>query len=1269
MQTRSTFRKVQSFAVITLLLPGSLLMRPNPHSIQRPGPGALRSGISVARELPHAVLSDSPSVRVDGRVGQPQTLADGRDLVTSYDGPADLAKALEGDQVEPLSLARGDLNGDGTPDLICGYSSAQGGMLAIHFGASDLVHSSPSPGHKASAARSTEALRAPFLSPARVFAVPSAVDYLGVGDFNADGKLDIVVATRGLSCLYLFAGAGDGSLLPPTTLALPGRVTAFEVGDVNRRDGLADIAVAVEGPAGPRLLVFEGPGGALKSKPESISLPERATSLAVGQLDDSYEMDIAVAAGHHLVIVHGRDRKLSLDDKTQKTVKPARIDSVREPFNIASLYLMDSNAAGRATIALLDGNGSVHVMDRANGGSPPSWTEGRSQPRGGDYAGILETRLTGRDTSDLVLLSRSERRVEIVSPDDSGAPTSLTLAAEPAAVLAMRLNSDGLDDLVVMMKGRAAPALITTQAAQFTVTTAIDGDPGSLRDAIESANANGAPALIDFNLLGTGPVLSVFSPLPDITVPTTVDGATQNGGFVVLEGSNAGTNASGLTFRAPNSLARGLIIINFRGLGDKPLTLHAGYGVAVLAHNCTVEGCSLGADQSHFNSGGILIGAPLVLIGGTAQGTGNLISGNTFVGVNVASGADRNEIINNFIGTDGFGKFSVPNGEGIYITDSQNNTIGGNLISGNQNTGVFLISLSRPSSGNLIQDNFVGTDTTGDLDVGNGGAGMNLLGASNNMIGGTVLTARNIISANKGGNGQVPGGLSIAGTGNLIQGNFIGTNAAGTAPLGNTIFGVFLFTDNNTLGGLAAGSGNLISATAELPTQGAANVAVTGSGNQIQGNLIGTDVSGTSALGSTSFGIVIGSTDASIAAPSNNVVSGNLVSGHLLFGIVVAGAAATGNVVEGNFVGTDIAGTKAIPNSIGVVATASAGNTVRGNLISGNSKYGVGIGSQFLGTFGDSSTLLTGNLIGTDNTGTGPLGNGTGVYVENNSIDVEITDNTIAFNVCDGIRIPDDPSPGIPKNPAIQIHISGNRIFSNGCLGIDLGPVGPTPNPFNQLTGANLLQNFPTIAGASFTKSVVANKSASGAEIPASSPSITVTGTLTAKANTAYTMEFFFGGDCTGGQGHQFLGQIPVDLGSQMVHTDAGGNAQFSFSFSLSGTPVTSSGFVNATATDPVGNTSELSLCAQVTGTVPPIPQIASASIQGKNLIVTGSNFDSHSVITMNGVDQKTLHDRSSPNTLTGKKVGKKIAHGTMVTLQVRNSDGTLSPEFTFTRN
>src|SRR5205085_5761002 len=142
--------------------------------------------------------------------------------------------------------------------------------------------------------------------------VPEAAAFVGAGDFDGDSHRDVVAARRGSDKLYLLSGDGRGGLTQTRRIELPGKVTALTVGEINRRDGLDDVVVAVSGEGGAQVLVYEGPEGALRARPEQLAMPAAVTSLALGQFDDGDEMDLAVAAGSELLILHGRDRKLSI---------------------------------------------------------------------------------------------------------------------------------------------------------------------------------------------------------------------------------------------------------------------------------------------------------------------------------------------------------------------------------------------------------------------------------------------------------------------------------------------------------------------------------------------------------------------------------------------------------------------------------------------------------------------------------------------------------------------------------------------------------------------------------------------------------------------------------------------------------------------------------------------------------------------------------------------------------------------------------------------
>jgi hypothetical protein len=130
-----------------------------------------------------------------------------------------------------------------------------------------------------------------------------------------------------------------------------------------------------------------------------------------------------------------------------------------------------------------------------------------------------------------------------------------------------------------------------------------------------------------------------------------------------------------------------------------------------------------------------LDGASFNTIGGNTREAGNVISGNN-IGVSIESGAEANQVLGNFIGTNVFGTRSLGNSVGVLIDNARNNTIGdesaglvpSNLISGNtaswllSGTGVLIGG--RVAAGNLVRANYIGTDVTGTQPLGNEKAGV-----------------------------------------------------------------------------------------------------------------------------------------------------------------------------------------------------------------------------------------------------------------------------------------------------------------------------------------------------------------------------------------------------------------------------------------------------------------------------------------------------------------------------------------------------------------
>jgi hypothetical protein len=455
-----------------------------------------------------------------------------------------------------------------------------------------------------------------------------------------------------------------------------------------------------------------------------------------------------------------------------------------------------------------------------------------------------------------------------------------------------------------------------------------------------------------------------------------------------------------------------------------------------------------GLDGVYIGDGGIFNppiqgSASNALIGGTTATARNVIANNGNDGVLIAgSGATGIVVEGNYIGADATGMVAAPNKiDGVEISGgATNDTIGGtvagagNVISGNKNIGVDLDGTG--TTGNLVADNLIGTNAAGNAALANASDGVQLTaGASNNTIGGTVAAARNVISGN-GSNGIFGTGTDV--TQNLVEGNFIGTNAAGTAALGNTRAGVGFSAPNNTVGSAVAGGGNVISGN------GSDGVSFNGtSGGLVQGNLIGTDMTGTVALANQGNGVSLSSagniTVGGTTGPARNVIAANQQNG--VFGF---GSGTSGNLVEGNYIGTNAAGTAALGNLRAGVSFSTGNNSVggavtgAGNVISGNGLDGVSLNAL-------SGGAVQGNLIGTDANGMVALGNqGNGVSLANTgNITIGGTTaaarNIIAANKLDGINASGTGATGnLIEGNYVGTTGNGMAALANGAIGVEL---------------------------------------------------------------------------------------------------------------------------------------------------------------------------------------------------------------------------------------
>ena len=466
----------------------------------------------------------------------------------------------------------------------------------------------------------------------------------------------------------------------------------------------------------------------------------------------------------------------------------------------------------------------------------------------------------------------------------------------------------------------------------------------------------------------------------------------------------------------------------------------------------------LAANLTDFgNQTGIRVGkAERTLIGTGDYGFHNFISGNMFYGVWLDKDSIGAIVQHNYIGTDFDATTIRPNKDGVVISGSENQVVR-NIISGNNDYGVSVLGDSGDPipTGNIISDNKIGTKGTGEIAIPNDESGILLNGRQTTVTG-------NVVS------GNTRYGIDVRNDQNTIRDNKIGTNTSGTAALANGEGGIFVVGSTNTIssnvisGNTGAGISVVRDSTVS-PTPPASNVI---QNNFIGTNAHGSAALPNSITGIVLADGANNNLIGGTVANTRNVISGNGAVGILIQIGVAAGAVAPyQNKIQGNYIGTNTAGTAGIPNVYEGIFIDGALSTLIGgfgadipgarNIISGNGRDGIRVRA--------TDTRISGNYIGAGVDGLTPLGNtAQGIHLSTRTGNTVIggqesgAGNTIAYNGSNGILLDADAGNNNIIDP--------NRIFGNALHGIDIGEDGFTPNdPTDADIGPNKRQNYPTM--------------------------------------------------------------------------------------------------------------------------------------------------------------------------------------------------------------
>lgn len=663
-------------------------------------------------------------------------------------------------------------------------------------------------------------------------------------------------------------------------------------------------------------------------------------------------------------------------------------------------------------------------------------------------------------------------------------------------------------------------------AQNYTVNNAgdqSDSNPGdgacstalggcTLRAALDEANNDiWINNTIDFSL-ASGTVIVINQELLVADIATTINADMGNDGIPDIIIESAGSNIIGFHITGSNNIIQGFNMVNFLGTG---------------------------------------INAPIVINGGNGN---NILS--NYIGTNLAG----NDV---GVGFTNFRSLRIING-------ASNNNIGDgtlkgrNIISGN----TFGLEING-SDNNKILGNIIGLDALGTFDYGNNSLGINVVGSSGTIIG-AAGDGRNYIAGNGGSTG-----IAVNNSPNTtIINNYIGTNLAADAALGNNGDGINVSgTSTGTLiGSGIAGEGNLISGN------GNQGIEISSTNVTVLGNSIGLGADGITAIPNTSYGIWL-------ATGANNIIIGNstadgrnTISGNNTHGIQVNDGT---NFIQGNYIGTRTNGDQVVGNSgIGIFISGGSGTTIggtlagEGNVIAGNAAgIQVSAGAHFIygNTIGlnEARNAIRANnegirltsaaqnvLVGdgtpagvnyiAGNTQEGVLLDGasvTGNIIQNNYIGVMGDNITPAGNGTDGVLISGDANANF---------INNNIITNNGSDGIEVNgafALGTLNNSFNQNSiFNNTAKGISIVAGAqngilppaitSVTATTISGTSGAGANIEV-------------YADVVDEGEYFIGSTLADASGNWSLAYtpalVPVGLNNiTATQSSAGNTSEFS---------------------------------------------------------------------------------------------------------------------------
>ena len=422
------------------------------------------------------------------------------------------------------SLAVGDFNRDGNPDLVVALGGANGNTVNVLLGDG----------------------AGGFATPGTMIAAGASPSFVAVGDFNGDGKPDLAIANSlasGTLTVLLGDGAGGFSPAPGSPFAVGANPQFLAIGDFNG-DGNADVAVSNFTSKDVTVLLGNGLGGFAPAPGSPIASVQNPAAVAVGDFNGDGKLDLAVACNHCVAVLLGN----GVGGFTAAPNSPYALGKV-----ISAVVVADFNGDGKQDFATtnFDDNSVSVLLGDGTGSFNPATNSPFPAGLFPDSLAVADFNGDGRPDLAIANFQGPPYGATVLLGNGTGgfsqaAGSPFPAIVAPVLVVTGDFNRDGRADLLVLDDHLTANTISVLLGALAPTASVLSGPSAATFGA--SGTLVAAVAGIAFHpLTGSVSLLEGGSTIATVPLPAAshIAGIASSGGLIEIDAPGHGLSSSG----------------------------------------------------------------------------------------------------------------------------------------------------------------------------------------------------------------------------------------------------------------------------------------------------------------------------------------------------------------------------------------------------------------------------------------------------------------------------------------------------------------------------------------------------------------------------------------------------------------------------------------------------------------------------------------------------------------------------------------------------